>query len=98
VPDAAEGAAVPAAAFLTTVPKMGALIALYRFLSVIPDGRVDWRLLIAVLATASMVLGNLAAFAQTNPLRLLGWSTVSQVGYPADGHGRRPVPRRPCLP
>jgi NADH-quinone oxidoreductase subunit N len=63
------------------VPKIGALIALYRFLGVIPDARVDWRLLLAVLATASMTLGNLAAFAQTSPLRLLGWSTVSQVGY-----------------
>ena len=28
-----------------------------------------------------MTLGNLAAFAQDDPRRLLGWSTVSQVGY-----------------
>ncbi|MCF6525768.1 NADH-quinone oxidoreductase subunit N [Streptomyces sp. JJ36] len=81
VPDAATGATVPAAAFLTTVPKIGALLAVYRVLTVIPDARVDWRLLVAVLATLSMTLGNLAAFAQRNPLRLLGYSTVSQVGY-----------------
>ncbi len=34
-----------------------------------------------MLAVASMTLGNLAAFAQDDPRRLLGWSTVSQVGY-----------------
>ena len=39
------------------------------------------RLLVAVLAVASMTLGNLAAYWQDDPRRLLGWSTVSQVGY-----------------
>ncbi|PJE95420.1 NADH-quinone oxidoreductase subunit N [Streptomyces carminius] len=81
VPDAASGATVPAAAFLTTVPKIGALVALYRVLTVLPEQAADWRLLLAVLAAASMTLGNLAAFAQTDPLRLLGYSTISQVGY-----------------
>ena len=38
-------------------------------------------LLVAVVAVLSMTLGNLAALAQTDPRRLLGWSTVSQVGY-----------------
>jgi NADH-quinone oxidoreductase subunit N len=81
VPDAATGASVPAAAFLTTVPKVGALLGLYRLLTVLPEDRVGWRLLVAVLATLSMTLGNLAAFGQRDPLRLLGYSTVSQVGY-----------------
>ncbi|UGY93633.1 NADH-quinone oxidoreductase subunit N [Streptomyces gobiensis] len=81
VPDAAAGATVPAAAFLTTVPKIGALIALYRVLTILPGAALDWRLLVAALAAASMTLGNLAAFAQTDPRRLLGYSTISQVGY-----------------
>lgn len=80
VPDAAQGAGVTAAAFLTTVPKIGALVAAYRLVEVVP-GIVDVRLLIGVLAAASMTLGNLAAYAQSDPRRLLGWSTVSQVGY-----------------
>ncbi|WP_304481703.1 proton-conducting transporter membrane subunit, partial [Cryobacterium sp. Y11] len=37
--------------------------------------------LVGVLAAASMTLGNLAAFWQDDVRRLLGWSTVSQVGY-----------------
>jgi NADH-quinone oxidoreductase subunit N len=80
VPDAAQGAATTAAAFLTTVPKLGALVALYRFVEVLPDG-VAWPLLVAILAVVTMTVGNLAAFAQDDPRRLLGWSTVSQVGY-----------------
>lgn len=80
VPDAAQGAGTTAAAFLTTVPKIGALVAVYRLVDVLP-GTIDWALLVAVLAVASMTLGNLAAYAQDDPQRLLGWSTVSQVGY-----------------
>ena len=80
VPDAAQGAGVAAAAFVTTVPKVGALVAAYRLVSALP-GTVDWPLLVALLAVLSMTVGNLAAFAQTDPRRLLGWSTVSQVGY-----------------
>lgn len=80
VPDAAEGAGGAVAAFLTTVPKIGAMIAIFRIVALLPD-TMAWPLLVAVLATASMTLGNLAAYWQTDPRRLLGWSTVSQVGY-----------------
>lgn len=80
VPDAAEGAGGAVAAFLTTVPKIGAVVAGYRLVAALPDS-LGWPLLVAVLAVASMTLGNLAAYWQTDPRRLLGWSTVSQVGY-----------------
>jgi NADH-quinone oxidoreductase subunit N len=80
VPDATEAAGTPAAAFLTTVPKVGALLAAYRLVDAVPT-TVNWPLLVAVLAAVTMSLGNLAAFAQTDARRLLGWSTVSQVGY-----------------
>lgn len=80
VPDAAQGAGGAAAAFLTTVPKIGAVVAAYRLVALLPD-TLAWPLLVAVLAVASMTLGNLAAYWQTDPRRLLGWSTVSQVGY-----------------
>ncbi|MFP5253521.1 MAG: NADH-quinone oxidoreductase subunit N [Actinomycetes bacterium] len=80
VPDAAQGAGGAVAAFLTTVPKIGAVVAAYRFVAMLPD-TLAWPLLVAVLAAASMTLGNLAAYWQSDPRRLLGWSTVSQVGY-----------------
>jgi NADH-quinone oxidoreductase subunit N len=80
VPDAAQGTGGAVAAFLTTVPKIGAVVAAYRLVAMLPD-TLAWPLLVAVLAVASMTLGNLAAYWQTDPRRLLGWSTVSQVGY-----------------
>jgi NADH-quinone oxidoreductase subunit N len=80
VPDAAEGATGLAAAYATTVPKVGALVALARLVVELP-GTLRWGVLVGVLAVASMTLANLAAFGQVDPRRLLGWSTVSQVGY-----------------
>ncbi len=82
IPDVTEGASTPVAAFVTTVPKVGGLVAIFRLLAVaLPTSSVNWALLIAVVAAASMTLGNLAAFCQDTPRRLLGYSTVSQVGY-----------------
>ncbi len=80
VPDATQGASVTAAAFLTTVPKIGALVAITRLVDVLP-GELRWATVLGVLAVASMTIGNLAALAQNDVRRLLGWSTVSQVGY-----------------
>lgn len=81
VPDVAEGAPVPAAAFLTVVPKIGAAIALARIVDLVPPDTLAIRPLIAVLAVATMTLGNLAAFWQEDVRRLIGWSSVSQAGY-----------------
>jgi NADH-quinone oxidoreductase subunit N len=75
VPDVTEGAPGPVAAFVTTVPKIGAFVALYRLAA------FDRPMLLAVLAAATMTLGNLAAFQQNNVRRLLAYSTVSQAGY-----------------
>lgn len=78
VPDVTQGATPPVGAIVTTIPKIGAVVALYRFAAV-PD--LDWPLLLAVLAAVTMTLGNLGAFFQTDVRRLLAYSTISQVGY-----------------
>ena len=80
VPDVADGTSAPAAAYVTTIPKIGGIAALFRLM----DGPlqhvdVDWRLLLAIIAAASMTLGNFAAFFQDAPRRLLGYSTISHV-------------------
>lgn len=80
LPDVAQGAPAPAAAFLTVVPKIGAAIALARLLLLFDDAS-GWRTLVAAMAVATMTLGNLAALWQTDLRRLLGWSSVSQAGY-----------------
>jgi NADH-quinone oxidoreductase subunit N len=81
MPDVADGAPAPMAAFATTAPKVGALIALGRLVLVLPNQQTGWRVLVAVLAAATMTLGNLAALWQDDIRRLLGWSAVSQSGY-----------------
>ena len=80
VPDAVEGSWVTSAAFLTTVPKLGAVLAVARLLESLPPEE-HWLLLVAGLAALSMTVGNLAALTQDDVRRLLAWSTVSQVGY-----------------
>ncbi|MFD8352469.1 NADH-quinone oxidoreductase subunit N [Streptomyces coelicoflavus] len=82
VPDAVQGSSTPVAAFLTTIPKIGALAALYRLGAVpLADADLPWAGLVAALSVASMTLGNLAAFFQQDVKRLLAYSTISQVGY-----------------
>jgi NADH-quinone oxidoreductase subunit N len=81
MPDVAEGAPVPSAAFLTIVPKIAAAVALFRIVSLVPEETFPLRLLVAIAAAATMTLGNLAALWQTDLRRLLGWSSVSQSGY-----------------
>lgn len=82
VPDVTAGTTPGIAAYLTTVPKIGAVAAAFRLLAEpFADVPLDVPLLVAVIAAVSMTLGNLAAFGQTEVLRLLAYSTVSQVGY-----------------
>ncbi len=80
-PDVAEGAPVPAAAFLTVAPKIAAAVALIRLVQLFPDEGSAIRPLIAAAAALTMTFGNLAALWQTDVRRLIGWSSVSQSGY-----------------
>lgn len=80
MPDVSQGAPAPVAAFVTSIPKVGGFLFFARFVLAMPDA-VEWRPLIAVLAAATMTLGNLAALWQDDVRRLLGWSAVSQTGY-----------------
>ncbi|MGK2850341.1 MAG: NADH-quinone oxidoreductase subunit N [Candidatus Limnocylindrales bacterium] len=81
VPDVAQGAPAPVAAFVTAIPKVGGFIFLARFVLALPDDTLGWEVLVAVLAALTMTLGNLACLWQDDLRRLLGWSAVSQTGY-----------------
>ncbi len=81
LPDVADGAPAPVAAFVTVAPKVGALIALARLVSVLPESGTGWRAVVALMAALTMTLGNVAALWQDDIRRLLGWSAVSQTGY-----------------
>jgi NADH-quinone oxidoreductase subunit N len=81
-PDVYEGAPLPVAAYLSVLPKIAGLVALARVLPLaLPGGAAGWPTAVAVLAAATMTLGNLAALPQTNVVRLLAYSSIAQSGY-----------------
>lgn len=81
-PDTYEGAPLPVAAYLSVLPKIAGLVALARVLpTVLPDGAAGWPTAMAVIAAATMTLGNLAALPQRNVVRLLAYSSIAQSGY-----------------
>jgi len=82
VPDVYEGAPTPATAFMSAGVKAAAFGALLRvFDFALLALAAHWRPLVAVLAIVTMVVGNLAALAQTNLKRMLAYSSVAHAGY-----------------
>ncbi|WP_019854099.1 NADH-quinone oxidoreductase subunit N [Actinopolyspora mortivallis] len=81
IPDVTRGADAAVAALVTTLPKIGGLVALFRLVEGVFPAGGGWPVLFALLATAAMTLGNLAALNQPTVRGLLAYSTISQVGY-----------------
>jgi NADH-quinone oxidoreductase subunit N len=82
VPDVYQGGPTPVVAFLSVASKAAAFGLVLRFFYAgFPSLEVDWAALMAVLAAASMTVGNLAAMVQTNIKRLFGYSTIAHAGY-----------------
>lgn len=79
-PDAYEGAPLAVAAYLSVVPKIGAIFALAQVVRDLPPAS-GWELLMASLAVLSMTYGYLAALVQQNVVRLLAYSSIAQSGY-----------------
>ncbi|MDQ4127637.1 MAG: NADH-quinone oxidoreductase subunit N, partial [Actinomycetota bacterium] len=79
-PDAYDGAPVSVAAYLSVVPKVGAIFGLTQVVRDLPVG-TGWPLVVAALAVLSMTYGNLAALGQENVVRLLAYSSIAQSGY-----------------
>jgi proton-translocating NADH-quinone oxidoreductase chain N len=79
-PDAYDGATVSIAAYLSVVPKVGAIFGLAQLVRDLPTG-TGWPLVVAALAVLSMTYGNLAALVQENVVRLLAYSSIAQAGY-----------------
>jgi len=92
-PDAYEGAPTPSAAFIASGSKVAsffifAQVMMIGFKGQEVEGSAAWRdfvsgwlPVIAIVAVLSMVLGNLAALAQSNVKRLLAYSAIAHAGY-----------------
>ena len=90
-PDAYEGAPAPAAAFIASGSKVASFFILAKLLQGGMPGAAGgggwsafvpgWMPVVAILAVASMVFGNLAALAQSSLRRLLACSAIAHAGY-----------------
>jgi NADH-quinone oxidoreductase subunit N len=81
-PDAYEGAPTTITAYLSVASKAASMAFLLRiFTGPLAPARPAWEPLLAVVAVATLTLGNLAAINQTNLKRLLAYSSISHAGY-----------------
>ena len=85
IPDVYQGAPTPTTAFLSVGSKAAGFILLIRFLTPLlqPGSPVAAQvmLMLAIMAGATLLFGNLAAIAQTNFKRLLAYSSISHAGF-----------------
>jgi NADH-quinone oxidoreductase subunit N len=81
-PDAYEGAPTPITAFMSVATKAAIFAALLRFLAfAVPSLRPEWTAVLWALAVLTMIVGNVAAVAQSRVKRMLAYSSIAQAGY-----------------
>lgn len=79
-PDVYQGSKNETAAYVATIPKLGAVLVLVRLAALFKPG-MEVTNLFAILGAVSMTGGNLAALVQRDLKRLLGYSSVAHAGY-----------------
>ncbi len=81
-PDVYEGAPTPVTAFMAVTTKVAALGVFLRFFDVALIGaQGSWGPAVAVLATITILVGNVGALGQASLKRMLAYSSVAQAGY-----------------
>jgi NADH-quinone oxidoreductase subunit N len=81
-PDVYEGAPTPVTAFMAVTTKVAALGVFLRFFDVaLINTQSSWGPALAVLATITILVGNMGALSQSSLKRMLAYSSVAQAGY-----------------
>jgi NADH-quinone oxidoreductase subunit N len=81
-PDVYEGAPTPVTAFFASAPKVAAVLLSTRLcIEALGPATDAWRQIVIFAALASVFLGAVAAFGQTNIKRLLAYSSINNVGF-----------------
>jgi NADH-quinone oxidoreductase subunit N len=83
-PDVYEAAPMPVLAFLSTAPKLAGIAILAKFswaIHVNAESFYDWQLLLGAVALLSITVGNFSALPQTNPKRMMAYSSIAQSGF-----------------
>jgi NADH-quinone oxidoreductase subunit N len=82
LPDVYEGARTPVTLYVGSIPKIAAFVMFIRLLAEGLGGvQPSWEQMLIALSVLSMAVGSVLAIAQTNIKRMLGYSTISHVGY-----------------
>ncbi len=82
IPDVYQGAPAAITLFIASAPKLAAFsIAMRLLVNGLFELAEQWQSMLMFLAVLSIVLGNLAAIAQTNIKRMLGYSGISHMGF-----------------
>ena len=80
-PDVYQGAPTNVTAYMAVGSKIAAIVTLYRVLdSVIPLSQF-WMPILFWIAILTMTIGNIAALAQKDVKRILGYSSIAHAGY-----------------
>jgi len=81
-PDVYEGSPTSITAFFTTIPKIGVIAFLIKFLNTTFESYSDaWFQILYLVSVISMILGSIAAVNQSNIKRLLAYSSISHMGF-----------------
>ena len=83
-PDVYEGSPSPVVAFFATAPKIASMVVFANVLFVafgVPEAMQQWQVIVGIIAGASMLIGAIGALVQTNIKRLLGYSSIANMGY-----------------
>jgi len=81
-PDVYQGAPTPVTSFMAVATKVAALGVFLRFFDVaLIEAHGSWGPAVAVLATITIVVGNVGALGQSSLKRMLAYSSVAQAGY-----------------
>ena len=81
-PDVYEGAPTPVTAFFASAPKAAAVLMGTRVcIEALGPATDAWRQIVIFAALASIFLGAVAAYGQTNIKRLLAYSSINNVGF-----------------
>ena len=81
-PDVYEGGPTPVVMFITTAPKMAAMVLIARVLMDAFGGAIDqWRQVVLAVAIISVIVGAFAGLVQKNLKRLIAYSSIANIGY-----------------
>jgi NADH-quinone oxidoreductase subunit N len=81
-PDVYDGAPTVVTSFMATVVKAGAFIAFIRlFANAFSEIKSQWQIFIAIIAAATLFIGNITAVFQQSVKRMLAYSSIAQVGF-----------------